>query len=203
MKRLYRHAPKGDGSWALTFDDGPHPEITPRLLDVLDTHGAKATFFLLGESAERQPHLVDEIAVRGHFIASHGYTHSRGLWRGPRALGHEIEAAESALRGLLSTPKFLRPPYGHLGPGWWLAARRHDYRVMLWDLGSKDFLTEDTAQITDRVVKRLSPGRIALFHECRAGSDEGYRHTVVAVDSVLTAAARLGLRTTTPNEWET
>ncbi len=201
MKRLYWRVPRERESWALTFDDGPHPVITPRLLDVLAANGTKATFFLLGRSARRWPCLVQQIAEAGHFIASHGYWHSADWWRGARFFGGELDETREALAGHLSTPLFFRPPHGFLAPGWWKATAERGYRIMMWNLSSYDWRGSDGKVISERVTERLSPGRIALFHECRAQTGEGYHHTVNAVEHVLAFADDRGLTTETPADW--
>jgi len=201
MKWLFWRVPKERNSWALTFDDGPHPVITPKLLDVLESHGAKATFFLTGKSAGRWPRLVDQIAERGHFIASHGYSHNREWWRGRETMRVELDDTETALGKHLSTPKFFRPPFGLLGPGWWYAARDREYRLMMWNLASQDWIDDDAQRVADRVSARLAPGKIVLFHECRAQTSEGYHHTIRAVDQVLSDARARGLRVETPADW--
>ncbi len=171
--------------YALTFDDGPHPEITPRLLDVLDRNGAQATFFLLGERALEYPGLVAQIAERGHGIGSHGFRHSWNWWRTPDALARDLDRSERILAGVLREPKLCRPPYGMASPQWLSAARRHGYRTVLWSLGSGDWKYTSPGEIVRRVRRRLRPGAIVLFHECRAETGNGYRHTLEAVGQLL------------------
>ncbi|OQB42414.1 MAG: Peptidoglycan-N-acetylglucosamine deacetylase [Candidatus Latescibacteria bacterium ADurb.Bin168] len=180
--------------YALTFDDGPHPEITPRLLDILDRKGVQATFFLPGERALEYPGLVAQIAERGHGIGSHGFRHSWNWWRTPGALARDLDRSERILAGVLRAPKLCRPPYGMASPQWLSAARRHGYRTVLWSLGSGDWKYTSPGRIVRRVRRRLRPGAIVLFHECRAETGSGYWHTLEAVDLLLENTP--GLRST-------
>ena len=173
---------------ALTFDDGPHPTITPRLLDVLARYDARATFFLLGSRALRWPELVARIAEAGHTIASHGFAHRHDWWRSATTLGEDLDQAEQVIGGLLPEPKLFRPPFGILSPTWYLAARRRGYTCVLWNVASHDWKTTDANRVARRVIGRLGPGALVAMHECRAQTGEGFEHTVEAVDQVLAFA---------------
>jgi len=197
VPRLIWRGP-GDGrSVALTFDDGPHPEVTPRLLDILEAHGAQATFFLVGSRAARWPRLVARIAEAGHLIGSHGYAHRGDWWRSAATLGGDIDRAEDILGGIMPGPKLFRPPYGLLSPSWYRAARERGYTCVLWNVTGRDWRTADGDRVAARLVRRARPGTLVLLHECRAETGDGYGHTLTAVEQYLSHADARGWRMAT------
>ena len=118
----------------LTFDDGPYPDTTPWILDYLDERGLKAIFFVVGEQAERYPHLMDEISRRGHRIGNHGYRHFKG-WKLSVA-----EFKENVSRGAqVSGSNIFRPPYGQMGYRQYWAIKK-DYKVVMWSVMPGDFV---------------------------------------------------------------
>jgi peptidoglycan-N-acetylglucosamine deacetylase len=155
----------------LTLDDGPDPDDTPRILDLLDQHQARATFFLVGERAARHPALVAEIARRGHEIAHHTHTHPvADFWSaGPARLHRELDDALAAFASALPAgappPRRFRAPVGIknllLAPA--LAAR--GLVCVGWSIRSLDTLSRDPAKVAARVARRLRPGAIILLHE--------------------------------------
>lgn len=161
-------APAAREVW-LTIDDGPDPDDTPRILDLLDRHEARATFFLIGERAARHPALVAEIARRGHEIAHHTHTHpaTRFWCAGPARVGRELDAALAAYAAAVPglRPARFRPPVGiknaFLAPA--LAARGLD--CIGWTLRSHDTMARSPDQVATRVARRLRPGAIILLHE--------------------------------------
>ncbi len=199
--RLIRQGPTTGGTFALTFDDGPHPDTTPALLRTLAHHDARATFFLIGSRAEEYPELVADIAEAGHAIGLHGWEHRSGWWRGPATLAGDLELAERAVGQALVPPKLFRPPFGYLGPGWWLAARRRGYRIVMWSLDAHDWQTDDSATVAERLMQGTRSGTIALLHECRPETGRGYEHTVAAVDEMLRHTTSNGLRCVTVRDW--
>lgn len=151
---------------ALTFDDGPHPEDTPAMLEVLRRHGARGTFFFLGKNAARHPELVAQTAAEGHAIASHGWDHaSFALIKGRNRRAQLRWTAEAlAPHGL---PLF-RPPYGELGPGGRLDVLRAGQRLVCWDALAEDWAGDQANMLVDRVLRRVRPGSIVLFHDTLA-----------------------------------
>src|SRR3954467_9088404 len=106
-----------DGAIALTFDDGPHPEGTPAVLEILREHGAVATFFLVGRDVERTPTLAAEVAAAGHTIAAHGYRHRNLMRVPPRATADDLDRAAAAIGAATGRAvQFYRPPYGIFTP---------------------------------------------------------------------------------------
>jgi peptidoglycan/xylan/chitin deacetylase (PgdA/CDA1 family) len=151
----------------LTIDDGPDPTDTPRLLDLLERHGARATFFVVGERAARQPGLIAEIRRRGHDIGHHTHTHPAGtFWcAGPSRLNAELDQTLDVLARAGIRPAWFRAPVGikHLLLGRALAERQLDY--VGWSIRSADCWLHSPAQLVAKVAPRLQPGAIILVHE--------------------------------------
>ncbi|MDE3153575.1 MAG: polysaccharide deacetylase family protein [Acidobacteriota bacterium] len=171
------------GTVALTFDDGPNPAITPGLLDLLDRHGARATFFLIGRFVEAEPGLAAEIAARGHRLGNHTATHPSLIWRTPARIADEIGRCQDAIeRATGRRPEWLRPPYGFRGPHLQAVARRMGIRgIAMWSVTGYDW----TPQPAGRMARRLSRvgGRdIVLLHDgWHGGLGADRRHTVDAL----------------------
>jgi len=120
---------------AITFDDGPNPTITPRLLDLLDRYNAKATFFLIGRYVRECVELVQETVARGHEVGNHTELHPNLLWLNPTNVRVELRLCHDAIRGVIGTPaKWFRPPFGMRNPWVVPAARELGYRTVMWTL---------------------------------------------------------------------
>ncbi len=151
---------KGVKKVYLTFDDGPIPEVTPRLLDMLDKYGIKATFFMVGDNVRRYPELYREVLRRGHRVGNHTMHHLQGLHSSsPRYLRDVSEAAE-----LIETDLF-RPPHGWLKIRQALALRKK-YRIIMYDLVTRDYSKWLTADdVVGNVQKYARNGSIIVFHD--------------------------------------
>src|SRR5258708_971419 len=120
---------------AITFDDGPNPSITPKLLNLLDRYHARATFFLIGRFVQECPELVKEVFVRGHALGNHTETHPNLFWLGQTQIRDEVRRCSHAIGDATGTPpEWFRPPFGMRNP--WLAgvARKLDLPVVMWTL---------------------------------------------------------------------
>lgn len=145
----------------LTFDDGPIPEATPFILDVLDRFNARATFFMVGENVEKYPHLFQEVKRRGHRIGNHTYNHISGFkhWS-----WHYLANAKKA-NELLQTDLF-RPPHGWIQIGQYKTLRHCGYRVVMWDVVTRDYSRWLTAKdVFSNVCRYTRPGSIITFHD--------------------------------------
>jgi peptidoglycan/xylan/chitin deacetylase (PgdA/CDA1 family) len=151
----------------LTIDDGPDPDDTPRILDLLEAHGARATFFVIGERAARYPELVTEIVRRGHEVALHTHTHPLGtFWcAGPARVRRELDPPLRFFHALGIRPRFFRPPVGikNLFLARELGARA--VTCVAWTIRSGDCWGRDPDKIAARVLRRIQPGAIVLLHE--------------------------------------
>lgn len=161
--------PAAPGIVSLTFDDGPHPELTPRVLDLLDRHGAKASFFCVAERAAAHPDLVREIVRRGHGVENHSLRHSHafalyGLFR----LRRDVESAQAILGGVAGKrPAFFRAPAGLRNPLLDPVLARCGLRYVSWTRRGLDGIDGDPARVLRRLVAGLAAGDILLLHDDR------------------------------------
>lgn len=144
---------------ALTFDDGPNPNCTPRLLDLLDRYHARATFFMIGKYVRRDPGLAREVAARGHLVGNHTEAHPSLLWLSPAQIENELRRCEEALDSALgaarkaSAGKWMRPPYGSRGPQLQSVVRRMGFDgVVMWSLMGFDW----QPQPKEKLIRRLA-----------------------------------------------
>jgi peptidoglycan/xylan/chitin deacetylase (PgdA/CDA1 family) len=181
---------------ALTFDDGPHPEGTPAVLEQLARRGASATFFLIGEQVAQRPALAREIVDAGHEVAVHGYRHTLLLRRLVRELADDLDRAVAAIADATGVaPALYRPPYGVFSSGALGHVRERGWRPLLWSTWGRDWERRASAQsIARRATNRLRPGDVVLLHDSDAySSDDSWRRTAAALPSVLDAVAALGV----------
>lgn len=160
------------GHVALTFDDGPHPEATPRLLRLLDGAGVRATFFLIGRELEAHPEVGREIAASGHEVAVHGYEHRMLLGRGPRATLADLTRATKVIAERTgAVPHWWRPPYGVASTAALVAARRLCLTPVLWTTWGRDWTADATPDRVFRSVRRrLAGGGTILLHDSDASA---------------------------------
>ena len=153
----------------LTFDDGPDPDVTPKVLDLLAQYKAKAIFFIPGRRIERAPELLVEIIKQGHQIGNHTFIHSNGKQPGFFAYLRDIKKCQQIIFDTCGiTPKFFRPPCGVLSLTTLLAPRIVGLRVMTWSLDVHDWKCrskEDALAAAQTLIKNVKPGDIALLHD--------------------------------------
>ena len=148
---------------ALTFDDGPHPEYTPRLLAILARHQVRATFFMVGEAAHQYPALVRQVAQEGHTIGNHSWDHPSFLTLSGRARRRQIRACAQALAPYGDA--LFRPPYGEHSVTSCLDVFWLRHRMVTWNLDAEDWRAENPASLASRLAERLQPGSIVLLHD--------------------------------------
>jgi peptidoglycan/xylan/chitin deacetylase (PgdA/CDA1 family) len=173
---------------ALTFDDGPNPEFTPQLLEILERHGARGTFFVVGEAASRQPGLIRQMAQAGHAIGNHTWDHpSIPLISGPERR-RQIRRCAQAIAPYGA--RLFRPPYGHQDLAARLDALWLGYQVVTWNLTAQDWLERDAVSLARRLVEGIRPGSIVLLHDGLypplVGNVEDRRPMLAAVEAILT-----------------
>jgi peptidoglycan/xylan/chitin deacetylase (PgdA/CDA1 family) len=191
LSRLPGDAPR---IW-LTIDDGPSAE-TPAVLDLLDRHQAKATFFLVGERALARPDLVHAILARGHSLGNHSHRHPQTrFWRlGRAAMAAEIAQCQQALAGIAGAPpRWYRSVVGMTNPFVAPALKQWDLTRVGWSARGYDGVNCQPQQVIDRIVPDLRAGSIVLLHE---GAAHGHNLAIIA--AVLEAAQARGLRAELP-----
>ncbi len=188
------------GEIALTIDDGPDPEITPRVLDQLDAAGAKASFFCIGHRARAHPELCREIVARGHRVENHGDSHSWAFSTfGMARMRADIAAAQATLADLSSqAPRFFRPTAGLRSPLLDPVLAGLDLRLAAWTRRPYDTRDGDPQRVARRLTDRLAPGDILLLHDGHAGHTAAGEALILAVlPGLLRTFAERGLRPVT------
>jgi len=144
----------------LTFDDGPVPEVTPKVLDILDLYGWKATFFCVGENVMKHPDLYQEILRRGHRVGNHSFNHIRGF---AYPLVEYVANVRKASAYIDS--KLFRPPHGRIKFSQ-INALKHDYQIVMWDVITYDYDRNKSPESIFNIIKRhLRKGSIVVFHD--------------------------------------
>jgi len=182
-----------DDAVALTFDDGPHPEGTPAILEALgDLH---ATFFLVGEQVERFPQHAARVAAAGHEVALHCHEHTLLLRRSTRAVGEDLARAVGAIEDATgATPRFHRAPYGVYSSGA-LALVRERWTPVLWSRWGRDWERRATPErIARRAARGLRGGDVVLLHDADwYSAHNSWRRTAAAMASILAVVRERGL----------
>ncbi|CAI8696726.1 polysaccharide deacetylase family protein [Burkholderia pyrrocinia] len=185
---------------ALTIDDGPDPDVTPRVLDLLDRYDARATFFCIGDLARRHPRWIEAIVARGHAIENHSQRHRHSFsLSGPAALRREIAAAQQTLTEIAGTrPLFFRAPAGLRNPFLEPVLCELGLQLASWTRRGFDTRAHDAATVTRRLLHGLAPRDILLVHDGHAARDARGEPVVLDVlQAVLRAAADAQLHWTT------
>jgi peptidoglycan-N-acetylglucosamine deacetylase len=184
---------------ALTYDDGPNPEQTPRLLDLLDRWGAKATFFLIGEWAEREPELIRETVARGHAIGNHTYTHPTMPAHGAGRIREELRRCREAVEAsgesfsTVDGAALMRPPYGRRRPGTLRTMREEGYVPVTWSITCYDWRAHTTTRAISRRGKRAREGDIILLHDGSNEEPTADRHkSIESTEAILEHLAPKG-----------
>ena len=196
--RAPRSLGPGAAAVALTFDDGPDPESTPQVLDVLARHGATATFFCVGHRARSHPELLRRVQAEGHAIGSHSSTHRVSGLR-PRAVLADFDEGHSAVEEVLGRPvRLFRPPHGNLDWGVVPGLRVRPFRTWLWTVDSGDYEPGATTESIARRAGAATAGDVVLMHDALEEAAPGAppRTTMVdALPEVLEGLRARGLRT--------
>lgn len=172
---------------ALTFDDGPHPEYTPRLLELLDHHQAHATFFVVGKSAQKHRAIIERMARAGHAIGNHTWDHPSfpTLKRAER--WSQLRAWEKAVAPYGT--KLFRPPYGNLTLSSNIDTWLHGYQVVTWNVLGRDWQNDSADLLAERIATGLHPGSIVLLHDALLDAESAdafsRENTLAAVESTL------------------
>lgn len=185
------------GEVSLTFDDGPDPEVTPCVLDLLERWQAKASFFCIGAKAAGHPDLVREIVRRGHSVENHSFSHPHAFaFYGLSGLRHEVGAAQAAIADAAgSAPRFFRAPAGFRSPLLDPLLARRGLRYVSWTRRGYDTVSRDPAAVLARLVTGLAAGDILLLHDgCRRSAPGGDMLVPTVLSALLERLAQKGLR---------
>jgi peptidoglycan-N-acetylglucosamine deacetylase len=187
---------EGNPDVALTFDDGPHPQGTPAVLEILRAAGARATFFLVGEQVAKRPALAAEIVAAGHRVELHCHRHRNQLRLTPKALLDDAERARAAIEEASGQAiADYRPPYGIFSGAGLTAVRSRGWRPVLWSQWGRDWTRRATAaSIARKATTGIRPGDIVLLHDADFYSARNsWERTVSALPMVLDELAKRGL----------
>jgi peptidoglycan/xylan/chitin deacetylase (PgdA/CDA1 family) len=192
--RVMGRLPTSERLVTLTFDDGPNPDATPRILDALAEKNVKATFFMLGRYVESWPELALRAAHDGHQIGNHGYFHRKLHFRGPAYVRQDIRLGKRAIeRAGVTAPRWFRAPHGFRNPWVSSIAASMDERIAGWSLGVWDSDNPGVEQIVERTVKGARPGSIILLHDGDGYDPDGDRlQTAAAVPLIIDGLRGLG-----------
>jgi peptidoglycan-N-acetylglucosamine deacetylase len=185
-----------DGPYiAMTFDDGPSPETTPRLLDILKQRNIKATFFMIGQNAERNPAIVQRILAEGHEIGNHSWTHPQLSKLSDDRVTEEVNKTQAAIKNACGyTPVLLRPPYGAITARQkqWIE-QQFGLSVIIWSVDPFDWKRPGASVIEQRILAGARPGAIILSHDI-------HKQTVDAMPATLDALAAKGFKFVTVSQ---
>lgn len=178
---------RGTRVLALTYDDGPNDPYTPRLLDVLAKHGARATFFLVGQFVEARPRIARAVVEAGHAIGNHTYSHPHLIFLSPSRLRDELERATRAIEDATGiTPKLFRPPFGWRLPGTFSIVREYGMTPVMWRVICFDWSARSCESIVRKAVSKIKGGDVILLHDGghrKLGTDRSF--SVQATDEIL------------------
>lgn len=179
---------------ALTFDDGPDPDATPRILDVLAEAGARAVFFMVGEQVESHPDVARRVAGEGHVVALHGFRHIEHADLGA-AVREDMERGLAAIAEVTGvTPDLFRPSYGRFTEESYMAARQMKLETVYWSGWGNDWEPIPAERIADTAIRDLTPGTILLLHDsARYASRPSAAPTAEALPAILAAMEERGL----------
>jgi peptidoglycan/xylan/chitin deacetylase (PgdA/CDA1 family) len=180
---------------AITFDDGPNPELTPRLLDMLKERGLKATFFVVGQNVEEYPGIVTRMASEGHEVANHSWSHPALTKLGIESFRKQIENTNQAIANATGKrPVLMRPPYG--ATSLTLNKRLNEQfglKVILWSVDPLDWKYRNSNRVYNSIVQNTRPGSIILAHDIHAT-------TIAAMPATLDALLAKGYKFVTVSE---
>lgn len=163
---IYKFIENDSKMIALTFDDGPHPVYTPEILDILAKHDVKGTFFVVGSNMEAYPEILIQTVEAGHEIGNHTYTHLSASHAKEKALLEEMEMThDNILRICDYETKIFRPPGGVVSKDLKNAAQKLEYKIILWNIDTKDWAHNSVKNITSNITSNIKSGSIILFHD--------------------------------------
>jgi len=201
-------APPRPGELALTFDDGPNPAWTPRLLDILASHDVRATFFLVGSHAQAEPELARRIVAAGHLIGNHSWSHPNLALTGASRVQEELARTSKTLEQIAGAPvRYFRPPFGARRPVVFLLARSLGMVPVLWNAMTADWSEPSADKIAERLTHRIdrlerqSQAANIVLHDGSHLDRRGKRGPSVVAAGQLLAAYKKNHRFVTLDAW--
>lgn len=182
---------------ALTFDDAPDDKFTPQVLDILNSEGVKATFFLIGNRVEAHPEIVQRMINEGHVVGNHSYNHANLPKLNDADFQNQVNKTDSIIRSISGyTPKFIRPPYGNIGETQiqWLASQHKT--IVNWNVDSLDWKGLNAEQVKTNVLAQVHPGSIILQHAA-GGTGEDLSGSVQALPDIIRKLRNDGVKLVT------
>lgn len=162
------HGDRREKKVSITFDDGPHPEYTPKILDVLRNAGIKASFFLTGENADAHPEIAKKIYDDGHDVGIHAYDHVKLIFLPSDEMREQLKRSEIAIANAIGeTPKLFRPPYGYRDPRLLRISKEMGFYTVIWDVTAFDWKKPGVEKIVSNVMKQTHNGSVILLHDGR------------------------------------
>ncbi|HYF35325.1 MAG TPA: polysaccharide deacetylase family protein [Prosthecobacter sp.] len=157
---------------AMTFDDGPHPSLTPQLLDILKERNIKCTFFVIGKNAKTYPNIIRRIIAEGHEIGNHTWTHPSLTSRSDSQIRTELKQSEEAIFAAANyRPQLIRPPYGAINTRIkQLMFSEFGYSTIMWSVDPQDWRRPGASVVTSRLLSGAHPGAIMLAHDIHPGT---------------------------------
>ena len=197
------HGPRDRPRVALTFDDGPDPEVTPAILDTLDAGGARATFFVIGRHLEQHRHIATRALCEGHELGNHSWMHSylQNFYRTDQQQS-DVERSTRLIQELSGSDAepLYRPPVGLKSPPLARVAHARNLKVIAWSLHSRDTLARDANATAARVLSRITPGDIVLMHDGHERDGKHRRLAAAALPLILSGLRERGLASVTVSE---
>jgi peptidoglycan/xylan/chitin deacetylase (PgdA/CDA1 family) len=185
--------PNSENTIYLTFDDGPTPEITESVLEILDKHHIKATFFCIGDNVRKHPEIVQKILSKQHSVGNHTYSHLKG-WKTPtKTYISNTEVCRIKLNSqfTIQNSQIFRPPYGKITPWQSYKLRKLGYKIIMWDVLSKDYDASISAEkCYENVIKNVSSGSIIAFHD----SNKAKENILNSLEKTIETLKRKGFK---------
>jgi peptidoglycan/xylan/chitin deacetylase (PgdA/CDA1 family) len=186
---VYSQNKKNSNSLVLTFDDGPHPDVTPALLDVLKKHQVKATFFCIGKNIIGNETIVKRIDSEGHIVGNHTFAHHAFLpFFSESGLGKDVASVTNQIKQIIGkSPVFFRPPFGVTSPVYNKVLVKQNLKAIGWSIRSLDTVNTNSSKLMERVFKKQYFGDVLLFHDTQ-------KEIVPFIDSLLAQFAANGIK---------
>ncbi len=187
------HGPRNKNLVAITFDDGPNTMTTPAVIRILDAHGVRATFFVVGKALEAEPDIVRAEVAHGNLVGNHSFHHDQWRWLDPRY--PELRRTQEAFAAhQLPCPGWYRPPHGQRTPFIARLVSQLHMRMALWDVSARDWATKDPHRIARHVLSKVRPGSIIVLHDGLDGNPAADRTVLIqALPEILDGLAAKGL----------